>query len=607
MRATRFLRWILASVLAFALARDASAQLLSSVLQPVLDTVNTVTCALPVLSASPKLDAAVQKWAGDGGAGRLRVIVSAQAGLLGTVRNLLLSLGVTPLGDLTGINALIAEIDANALSNLACATSVSSISIDAVVTVSGEPSSTDSPYSLRATLGLPNDTPSGAGVGVAVVDSGIAGSADFGSRITGFVDFTNGARSVPPSDGYGHGTHVAGLIAGNGSLSASSVYQGVGPQVRLIGMKVLDATGAGRTSDVIRAVEYATARRSTLGIQVINLSLGHPVYEPAARDPLVRAVEAASRAGIVVVAAAGNYGINRDTGESGYGGIASPGNAPSAITVGAVMTKDTVSRNDDAIAPYSSRGPTWYDGIAKPDIVAPGHSLASDAAIDSTLYTRYPDLRVGSNYLRLSGTSMAAAVTSGAVALILEANRVAHPGAPALTPNAVKAILEYSSLPVRDASGGQYDELSEGAGALNAGGAVALAQAIDPSQPVGYYWWTSAVTPSSTIGAEGLSWGQHLVWGTHVVWGSSIDTNERAWSVTTPWGSDTVWGSHVVWGSDVVWEANNTVWPSHIVWGSSLVGTSYDDDDHIVWGTADMPDSTVWGNLADTPDGSAVP
>jgi serine protease AprX len=331
---------------------------------------------------------------------------------------------------------------------------------------------------------------------------------------------------------------------------------------------------------------------------VINLSLGHPIYEPAAKDPLVRAVEAASRAGIIVVAAAGNQGFNAARGESGYGGIVSPGNAPSAITVGALMTKDTTSRDDDEVAPYSSRGPSWYDAFAKPDIVAPGHGLVSVAASNSTLYTNYPTSRAGTNYLRLSGTSMAAGVASGTVALLLEANKAAFPNGPPLTPNAIKAMLQYSSLQVRDASGVAYDQLTQGAGALNAAGAIDLARTTRTATPVGSNWWTTSVTPSSKIGGVDYMWSEHIVWGSHIVWGTSIATNEAEWGLDKTWGSSAVWESHIVWGTDVVWASPHS-WATHIVWGTNFIGAMSERGDHIVWGTAEDPKTTVWGNLAD--------
>src|SRR5262249_34177341 len=151
-----------------------------------------------------------------------------------------------------------------------------------------------------------------------------------------------------------------------------------------------------------------------------------------------------------------------------YGGILSPGNAPSAITVGALETGNTSTRGDDTVAAFSSRGPTWFDALPKPDFVAPGSGLVSDAAIGSTLFTQFPAAQITGNggalrFLRLSGTSMSAAVTSGVVALMIEASRSTS-GA-ALAPDAVKAILEYTSLPLNGP-----DPLTQGHGAINPSG-----------------------------------------------------------------------------------------------------------------------------------------
>jgi serine protease AprX len=584
-------------VLACALARDASAQLLSGLLQPVSNVLNTVTCGPSQLPSSSKLDAKLHDWVANGGGGSMRVIVSAKPGLLSTVRTLLGRLGTTLFGDLTGINAAVALIDVADLAALSCDLSVSSVSADAVVNViERRGDSPVPPSSLRPVLGLPQDSPSGNGVGVAVIDSGIAPSFDFDVRISAFYDFTKGGLlPTVPSDGFGHGTHVAGLIGSSASRVAGA-YQGLGPKVRLIGMKVLDSNGSGLTSDVVRAVEYATTHRALLGIQVINLSLGHPIYEPAARDPLVRAVEAASRQGIVVVAAAGNMGFNASTGQPGYGGILSPGNAPSAITVGALDTRGTEKRMDDTIARYSSRGPTWYDAFAKPDLVAPGHALVSNASSTSALYARYSTARVEPEYLRLSGTSMASAVTSGAVALMLQANKLAHPTAPSLTPNAVKAILQYTAIRMRDLQWVEYDHLTQGSGALNVLAAIDLARLVNPARPVRSIWSTPTA-PTSTKGDESWDWSQHIVWGTHIIWGNSIGTNEEAWSTATTWGAPTTWQTPITIGEDVVWDFNDATWSSQSVWGPTTVGT-FDDSDHIIWGTTDNPDTTVWGSLA---------
>ena len=163
---------------------------------------------------------------------------------------------------------------------------------------------------LRDTLGLNNVSVTGKGVTVAVIDSGISPSLDFGGRIKAFYDFTRGGIATAPYDDNGHGTHVAGLIGGNGLLSLG-LYRGVAPSVSFVGLKVLTGSGGGSTSNLIAAVEFATANKAKLGIDIINLSLGHPPYEPAALDPLVQAVQAASKAGILVVSSAGNNGINK--------------------------------------------------------------------------------------------------------------------------------------------------------------------------------------------------------------------------------------------------------------------------------------------------------
>ncbi len=173
---------------------------------------------------------------------------------------------------------------------------------------------------VRRTLGLPQfaNTTGFSSIGVAIIDSGIAPSADFAGRITGFYDFTNGRNgaSVAPYDSYGHGTHVAGLVGSSGILSNYEV-QGIAPGVRLIGLKVLDGTGAGNTSDVIAALQFVTANKTQLNVHIVNMSLGHPIYAPAELDPLVQAVQQATAAGLIVVTSSGNYGRNQTTLEPG--------------------------------------------------------------------------------------------------------------------------------------------------------------------------------------------------------------------------------------------------------------------------------------------------
>ena len=310
---------------------------------------------------------------------------------------------------------------------------------------------------------------------------------------------------------------MAGLIGGD-----KTEVEGVAPGVKFVSLRVLNNLGQGQTSHVIAGVQWAVNNRATYGIDVLNLSLGHPIYESAATDPLVQAVEAAVRVGIVVVASAGNVGANPTTGLVGYGGITSPGNARSAITVGAVRTQDTTTRTDDLIADYSSRGPSWYDGYAKPDLVAPGHRLLSSATIAQYLYTTYPALRgpsyAGRPYLLLSGTSMAAGTVSGSVALMIEAAKAAYGVKP--PPNTLKAMLMQTAFPMSDAAGQPYHVPAQGAGALNAAGAIQFAQAVNPTVPVGGTWLVGTVDGSSTVD------GQNIVWGDNIVWGNSYDVHK---------------------------------------------------------------------------------
>ncbi len=446
-------------------------------------------------------------------------------------------------------------------------------------------------YVLRGALGTKNSSWTGANIGVGIVDSGISLSGDPTLPVTAFYDFTSGSPVQRSAiDSYGHGTHIAGLIANTGRYSESH-YQGVATGVRLIGLRVLDGNGGGMTSHVIQAIEFAVANRTSLGIDVLNLSLGHPVYESAASDPLVLAVESAVRAGIVVVVSAGNRGINPATGQPGYGGISSPGNAPSAITVGSVDLKGTAGRHDDAVAPYSSRGPSYIDNFAKPDIVAPGHRLGAPMHTGAKLYADLPQLRLSpvnsllstKKHLRLSGTSMATGIASGVVATMLQASRATF--GTKLTPNAVKAMLQYSAIPLAG-----VDPLIQGAGSLNAAGALELAVRANPAAVSGSWWLTSNTTDGTSIEGTYYNWSQSIVWNNHVVWGDSIKYNQSAWATHVVWGDTVanlggtaVQGNHVVWGDTATW-ANHVVWGdsvngNHVVWGDSSV-----DGNHVVWG-----------------------
>ena len=185
-------------------------------------------------------------------------------------------------------------------------------------------------------------------------------------------------------------TATARTSRGSSPRAASTATAAWPRGADLINLRALGADGSGNTSDVIEAIDWAVAHRRQYNIRVINLSLGHPVLESYVDDPLCQAAQRAVDAGIVVVAAAGNFG-KTDDGRPIVGGIVAPGNTPSVLTVGAVNTNGTAQRSDDVMATYSSRGPTAIDGVLKPELVAPGNKLVAAEAAGSYLATTYPE------------------------------------------------------------------------------------------------------------------------------------------------------------------------------------------------------------------------
>src|SRR5216684_3328741 len=244
----------------------------------------------------------------------------------------------------------------------------------------------------------------GSGIGVAVVDSGVASRPDLNdltgnSRVVYSQSFVAGNSTT--SDQLGHGSHVAGIVASAGYQSTGAQYlrtfKGIAPKAQIINLRVLDQNGAGSDSAVIAAIQQAISLKSQYNIRVINLSLGRPYFENYTLDPLCQAAEAAWKNGIVVVVAAGNYGRDNSNGTNGYSTITAPGNDPYVITVGAMKTMGTPTRADDLIASYSSKGPTLIDHIIKPDLVAPGNMVASVLG-SGTLINNYPNNTVSQSY-----------------------------------------------------------------------------------------------------------------------------------------------------------------------------------------------------------------
>ena len=289
-------------------------------------------------------------------------------------------------------------------------------------------------------LNTPNKVFKGGGITVAVVDSGVYPHGDFYGTLLAQYDFVtpNGppATVVAQSsfeDPFGHGTHVAGMIGADGYNSSAYKYQGASTRAGIVSLRVLDANGQGQVSDVIAALDWIVETGvATHGIRVVNLSLGKAVEEEQAQDPLVQAVNAVWDAGVVVVVSAGNYGA------SGAFTVTSPGNSRKVITVGSLTDNGSgTNYNDDSVSTYSSRGPTYYDHVLKPDLLAPGNKVVAPLAEGAGILSLLPPGRVlcgysGNNcsqrYLQLSGTSMAAGVVSGAVDAHAGQGPFAQPG-----------------------------------------------------------------------------------------------------------------------------------------------------------------------------------
>ena len=457
---------------------------------------------------------------------------------------------------------------------------------------------------VRADVALANSF-TGKGIGVAIIDSGITMHGDLGdpavmfsSRIVYQENFVAGETTT--EDLYGHGTHVAGIVGGNGASSSASTnnktFRGIATGVNIINLRVLNGAGVGTDSQVVAAINRAIALKDTYNIRVINLSLGRAVMESYKTDPLGVAVEKAVKAGIVVVVAAGNYGRDNTFKTQGYGLITSPGNHPRVITVGAMKTRETTARADDEIASYSSKGPTMIDRIAKPDLVAPGNRVASLMTLKTVFANQYPGNLIpltyytittdsyfsglvsgvsSFNYFRLSGTSMSTPVVSGAVALMLQKD-------PALSPDTVKARLmktatktfPTSSTATDPVTGityvSQYDLFTVGAGYLDVWAAmnskeVAKLPALSPA--VKYDTTTKQVYFVKDTSAL---WGSSAAWGSSAVWGSYAFTGATSatWGSSAVWGSSALWGSSAAWGSSALW-GSSAAWGSSALWGSS--------------------------------------
>jgi serine protease AprX len=452
----------------------------------------------------------------------------------------------------------------------------------------------------------------GNGVGVAVIDSGVSSHPDFGSmncagnRVVYNQSFVPGDAST--NDAYGHGTHVAGIIAGNGNctgtLSTLPKMRGIAPGANIINLRVLGADGSGTDSAVIAAISRAIQIRNQQKIKVINLSLGRAIKESYRTDPLCLAAEAAVNAGILVVTSAGNFGRNQSSGLNGYGSITSPANDPWVLTVGAINMKGTSSRGDDVVASFSSKGPSLGDRIVKPDIVAPGNRIPSALALGSVLQTSmataivaggYPALR----YIELSGTSMATPIVAAAAALLYEKESNLSPGQvkTRLMRTATKSFSAASTYTVPGSTTAyttHHDLFTVGAGHLDIAAALAsnissTEGAVSPaaarlallpydtlpvamsvhdinSETTGSSTVTVLVNAPSATTSQSVSWttvGPNL-YGTLNVSGSTVLGGSNK-----PWGNSTTSAFSILWGETILW-GDTVLWGDSVLWGDRI-------------------------------------
>ena len=526
--------------------------------------------ALPVRAfVAPQLVAAAQAHPQQ----IFRVIVqgtTSERAVVSAVRHNVHGTGVGLGRRLATIDGASAGVTGSQLLALANATGVAAITLDRPVQLLGDISNSQqwpSAVDARQTWWGVRNGRLGTPPAIAVVDSGIQSfRSDFsyGYRVVDQTSIVNSGTANANGDGYGHGTFVSSLAAGSGLG-----YAGVSPSAPIVSIDVMNNQGMALTSDVIAACDWIVRHKRSDDIRVANFSLTGTSPASVFWDPLDRAVEKLWLDNIVVVTAAGNYGVNGQPTTVAY----APGNDPFVITVGAADIAGSVSTHDDTVAPWSAYGYT-FDGFAKPDIAAPGRYLVAAVPNSSTLATTRPDDMVAPGYIQLSGTSFSAAIVSGAAAYVL----AVHPN---WTADQVKGALMLVAQPTPAAA-----PTSLGVGLLDVKAAGDVTSPPNPNAAIDQFVgpdpnggseevfntsaWQSAALANPNWDAA--AWGS-AAWGS-AAWGSAA-WGSAAWG-SAAWGS-AAWGS-AAWGSSSLAQALASA-----AWGSAAWGSA-------AWGSAAVPD-----------------
>ena len=517
-------------------------------------------------------------------AGDVNLIVRARPGAVREAVRAVTRAGGIGTKDLPIVNGFAAVVPASEIADIASVAGIYTLTLDRTVTMSedGNPSTPNSVYRkvVRAD-DVNNAGYQGQGMTVAVIDTGITPVADLAGRIVGV---SNGGLSGGTSacknfsgeptcdDSFGHGTFIAGIIAGNGAASGGK-WKGVAPQANLLSVKIAGASGSTDVSTLLAAIQWVVSFKGQYNIKVLNLSLGTNGTQTYRTDPLNYAVEKAWDAGIVVVVAASNLGPEPGT-------ISKPGDDPWVITVGATDDMGTPGLGDDTLPNYSSHGPTGSDGIAKPDVVAPGSHIVSLRAPGSAIDTQFPNYVDGS-YRKGSGTSQATAAVSGVAALMLQRN-------PTWTPNRVKYAMTSTARGaasddpmavgsgVVDAYSGTFSapsgtanaglDRSNGMGALDESRGTVEVQADDSEQTVVNGVLTLQLLLWNPIAYTGVPWNS-LTWSLSQWYGNSWHGN--SWHGNSWHGNS--WHGSTWFGNS--WHGNS--WHGNSWHGNSWHGSAW--------------------------------
>lgn len=510
------------------------------------------------LTAGPATEVvAASGTTGEAHSGAVSVIVRERPGAGDAPERALAAVGGSKDRPLTLIDGYSATLPADKVDELAQAPGVFSVSPNAGVQLATESSAmrgTGSMFEIAQHITNADELwrkgITGKGVDVALIDSGVVpvdGLRRPGKVINGEdfslerFDCTTGSCVDSPAkhlDSYGHGTHMAGIIAGRDNdaeveFREGEEFRGMAPDARIVNVKVADAWGASDVSQVIAGIDWVVRNRQQHGmnIRVLNLSFGTDGVQNYLLDPLAYAVEQAWHSGIAVVVSAGNAGY-------GSAKLNNPAYDPYVIAVGAANTKGTSDVSDDVVPSWSSSG----DGTRNPDLVAPGASVVSLRDPRSFLDVKFSEAQLGTRFFRGSGTSQAGAVVAGAAALLIQQR-------PAITPDQLKALLMRSARRLPAA-----DDRAQGSGLLD------LERASTLDTPLARQTWPRALGTGSLEAARGT---YHITIGGQKLAGETDAL--KALAAGDTWKSDT-WNGHV-------W--NGRYW-HNAIWGTSDTGDLVD-------------------------------